>query len=362
MKEIILESLNHLIQEPDVEQAKRLLDAWSLQAEDHLFKAACHYLIHFVIPSLNGIDCSEKMLPSWVDRVLFHPLEYRPQEVAWADWMGFFGSDTAFVRLDQDGGAILMETLPENQSWAKEHKAGVHFVPFILGKEPTPGHSSRRSKDNAKGALSFMVDFDGNKQEDWKKIVGSPIWPSLVVETERGWHAYWPLNAPCSVSLWERIQVSMNEYFSSDKSIKYASHAMRMPSSWHCKGLFDGREAFYVQLVHATWRRFRLEDLELAFPPKPLPKPYAPREFRPIDGVRLPRTNDLPSGYSHDTLVSESGRVYAGISQENATLARRMLVDWFTGFKQNKKPTDLTEVNRRCDELEIKQFGAVVSR
>ena len=47
---------------------------------------------------------------------------------------------------------------------------------------------------------------------------------------------------------------------------------------------------------------------------------------------------------------------------ENAALARKIAVDWYLGFKENKQPGDEKEVNRWCDNLERKQFGVIVSR
>lgn len=356
---LYLYSLSELVSRPALGAAVSLLSGWSRNAKGrNVAAAACHYLAHNVVPMLQEGGVPSDRIPAWVDAVLFHPLEYKPVAVGWKEWMAFFGADEAFVKIDEKDGPVILDALPESVEWALERKAGVHFVPFVLGEKPTGTHKTRRSKDNAKAALCLMADLDkGTKAEMWDKLLKSPIQPSMVVETARGYHAYWPLNAPGDVFLWERVQDTMNEFFGSDRAIKTAAHGMRMPSSWHCK-----EEPFWVQVVFANWKRHDMRDLELAWPPKPLPKPYAPREFRPIDGVRLPSTNSLPTGASHDTLVSESGRVYAGIRQENAGLARKMVVDWFTGFKENKKPTDYAEANRRCDELEIKQFGSVVSR
>lgn len=363
-RQLYLYSLNGLVSRPAFGAAVSLLTDWGKGAKgQNLEAAACHYLTHNVIPMLQDGGVPSDVVPGWVDRALLHPLEYRPQEVGWKDWMAFFRSDAAFTLEDRPNGAVLLEGLPESAEWAKERNAGVHFVPQALGKAPTKGHVSRRTRDNVEGCLTLLADLDGDKTEGWLKLQSSPILPSVVVETRRGWHAYWPLNDRCEVFMWERVQTTMNEFFMADSAIKYGSHSLRVPGSWHCKEVFEGGEAFYVQLVHATWKRFRFEDMEIAFPPKPLPKAeYRPREYRPIEGVRLPSTNTIPSPGSHDLLVSEAGRVYAGVKQENAGLARKMVTDWYLGFKQNRKPSDELEVQRRCDELEIKQYGSVISR
>ncbi len=361
-RELYLYMLSELITDTKPVRAIGLLREISMDAKkQNLAGAMCSYLSNFVIPKLQTGMIVDGSVPSWVDGLLFHPLEYGPREVDWSEWLGFFGSDTAYVRLDRKNGGVLMEGLPESREWALERKAGVHFIPQSMGKEPTPDHSTRRSSDNVLACNSLMVDFDGDKAEGWRRLALGPILPSLVVETLRGWHAYWPLEAPVSVSKWERIQSTMNDFYGSDTAIKYASHSLRMPSSWHCKGLFEGGEAFYVRLVHATWKRFRFEDMEIAFPPKPIPKRYI-KDFQPIDGVRLPSTNALPKGASHDPLVSESGRVYAGVREENASAARNIVVSWFTSFKERRQPTDEKEAHIRCDELERKQYGRVVSR
>lgn len=356
---LYLYSMHELVSRPALGAAVSLLSGWSANAKGrNMAAAACHYLTHNVIPMLQDGGTPSDRIPGWVDALLFHPLEYKPQAVGWKEWLAFFGADETFVKLDAKNGPVVLDTLPESVEWALERKAGVHFVPFVLGEKPTQGHTTRRSKDNAQAALSFMADLDkGTKAEMWDKLLESPIQPSIVVETARGYHAYWPLNAPGDVFLWERIQSTMNEYFGADNSIKTAAHGMRMPNSWHCK-----EEPFWVQVVFANWKKHDLRDLELAWPPKPLPKPFVPREFKPIDGVRLPSTNYLPKGGSFEPLTSEVARIYAGIKIENAALARKIAVDWYLGFKENKQPTDEREVNRWCDVLERKQFGAVVSR
>lgn len=354
-----LYSLAELARRPALEAAVSLLSSWSKGAEGrNVAAAACHYLTHNVIPMLQEGGIPSDRIPSWVDAVLFHPLEHKPQNVDWKEWLAFFGADEAFVKTDAKNGPVILDTLPESAEWALERKAGVHFVPFVLGENPMEGRKTRRTKDNVKASLCFMADLDaGTKEEMWQKLVASPIQPSIVVETARGYHAYWPLNAPGDVFLWERVQSTMNEYFGADSAIKWAGHGMRMPSSWHCK-----EEPFWVQIVFANWRKHSITDIELAWPPKPVPKPYTPRDFGPIDGVRLPSTNYLPKGGSFEPLTSEVARIYAGIKMENAAAARRIAVDWYLSFKENKQPSDEREVNRWCDRLETKQFGRVVSR
>jgi hypothetical protein len=362
-----LYSLNELTRHasrPAFEAAVSLIRDWSGKVKgQNVAAAACHYLTHNVMPMvMEGGEPSDR-IPAWVDRVLFHPMEYRPQEVGWEEWMRFFGSDTAYVREDSKKGFCLLEGLPESLEWTKEQNAGVHFIPQIMGKEPVEGRKTRRTNDNVEACLTFLADMDGEKEADWEKLANSPILPTAVVETRRGWHAYWALNAPCSVLAWERVQETMNEYFRADKAIKYAAHSLRVPSSWHCKEVFEGGEPFYVQLVHASWKKVDYTDMELAFPPKPrVESGYTAGDYRQIQGVRLPSTTYIPSPGSHDILVSESGRVYAGVKEENAGLARKMVMDWYLGFKQVKRPTDEVEARRRCDELERMQYGRVVSR
>src|SRR3990167_6974610 len=272
----------------EMADAKALLDELSAGERTKLQKAAIHFLIHNVFRTLSGSEACKP--PRWVNLELFAPFAYEPQGIVWDEWMRFFGAKTAYVRVDTDGGPVIQEHLPKTAEAAKERKAGVHFVPFILGEVPTRGHVSIRSRDNVQACLT-------------------------------------------------------------------PGHSLRMPGSWHCK-----EEPFWTQVVWADWRKFTYAEIELAFPPREEKARGNQGVFKPIDGIRTPKTNYLPSGGSHDVLVSESGRVYAGVKEENARSAREMVVTWFTAFKERKKPTDEREAQRRCDELEIKQFGRVVSR
>jgi len=357
-----LYSIAELARRPALLAAVSLLSSWSEGAEGkNVAAAACHYLTHFVVPTMQGEDCTGKRIPEWVDALLFHPVTYGHVETTHEDWMRFFGANCSYVREDRDGGFVLQNQYPNDAMNLLSRKAGAHFLPGITGDTPTLGHTSVRSVDNIQAMTCFFADLDGDKAEGWQIIQGLPLRPSVVVETRRGWHLYWALNAPHCVEEWLRVQSTIVEATKGDRGVLTPNHSMRMPNSWHCKEMWKGGEPFWVHIAWASWRKYSYAEVELEFPPKPVPKAVR-REFTPTDGVRLPSTNYLPKGGSFEPLTSEVARVYAGIKMENAAAARRIAVDWYMSFKENKQPSDEREVNRWCDRLETKQFGRVVSR
>src|SRR3990167_10815140 len=206
----------------EMADAKALLDELSAGERTKLQKAAIHFLIHNVFRTLSGSEACKP--PRWVNLELFAPFAYEPQGIVWDEWMRFFGAKTAYVRVDTDGGPVIQEHLPKTAEAAKERKAGVHFVPFILGEVPTRGHVSIRSRDNVQACLTFFADLDYDKTEGWEKIRSLALLPSIVVETRRGWHAYWPLQAPTNVLSWVKVQTAMTEVVGGDTACITPGH------------------------------------------------------------------------------------------------------------------------------------------
>lgn len=77
MRDLVILSLHNLVREPDVARAYALLDEWGALAEYPLHKAACHYLIHFVVPAVRLGTPVAAPVPAWVDEALFSPSRAR---------------------------------------------------------------------------------------------------------------------------------------------------------------------------------------------------------------------------------------------------------------------------------------------
>src|SRR5262249_54213394 len=53
--------------------------------------------------------------------------------------------------------------------------------------------------------------------------------PSIVLESKRGYHAYWLIDGECSESEWRTVQALLITHFDSDRSIKNPARVMRLP-------------------------------------------------------------------------------------------------------------------------------------
>lgn len=97
---------------------------------------------------------------------------------------------------------------------------GVYFCPNQGG----------RSDDDIHTFTAFFVDFDkDSKPAQLALINDSPLPPSIILETKRGYHAYWLIAGKASNARWTDIQRRLIAYFGSDGSINNPGRCMRMP-------------------------------------------------------------------------------------------------------------------------------------
>lgn len=351
MRDLILMSLHNLIREPDIARAYGLLDEWSAQAENQLYKAACHYLIHYVIPTLNGIDCHARPLPLWVDQILFHPPVEKVEDVA--TWLSLFPGTSCeglHERKNEFGGYfgtyIPTETLEE----LKTKNIGLYFSPN--------GNNGKRNIENTDKLNACFADFDdGTKEAQLATIRRLPITPSVIVESGRGYHAYWLFAAPeRDKVLWRRIQKKIIAVCGSDPKICNPDRLMRLPFSWHTKT--DDKKL--VTIFEYSQRRYAMKDVEVAFPPEP-ERTYVGPSAKPR-GLKVPDIASLGPNHRHGTLLEETGRIYANLPVEKAGDARSAMKYWYFNSSNPPKAHWEKETDDMCDDVERKEYGRIISR
>jgi hypothetical protein len=351
MRDLILLSLQNLIKEPDVATAYGLLDEWGTRAEDPLYKAACHYLIHYVIPTLNGIDCHARPLPLWVDRLLFHPPVSEVLNVS--TWLSLFPGTSCeglYERVNGFGGYFGTDIQDEVINRLKEENIGLYFSPN--------GNNGKRNIENTDRLNACFADFDeGTKESQLALIRSLPLTPSIIVESGRGYHVYWLFTAPeRDKVLWRRIQKKIIAVCGSDPKICNPDRLMRLPFSWHTKT--DDKKL--VKIVEYSQRRYSMNDVEIAFPPEP-ERQYTGPSAKPR-GLKVPELAHLSPNHRHGTLLEETGRIYANLPIEKAADARAAMKYWYFHSSNPPKTYWESETDDICDDIEKKEYGRVVSR
>ena len=107
-----------------------------------------------------------------------------------------------------------------------------------------------RRKECLKRIRAWAVDMDeGTKQQMHDKLVRSPLVPSLIVETKRGYQAYW-LAKDGKADHWNAIVLErLVPHFGSDANARDLCRILRVPGFLHLK---DPSSPF---LVRDVWRQ-----------------------------------------------------------------------------------------------------------
>jgi len=135
---------------------------------------------------------------------------------------------------------------------------------FLIGPNETPdqwqqtGHGIFWAVNRFRGGvrrvealeqiLAWAIDIDhGTKAEMRQKFLGAPLVPSMVVETKRGYQAYW--NAKDGrPEHWNAIVLDrLVPYFGADQNARDLARVLRAPGYLHLK---DPAAPFLVQVVH----------------------------------------------------------------------------------------------------------------
>lgn len=104
-----------------------------------------------------------------------------------------------------------------------------------------------RKIDNLSKINSWFVDIDFQKDDIDKLIAKSPLYPSMVVETKRGYHLYF--NAKnATLTNYKLINKRLLEYFGEgEKSVFDVARLLRVPGYNHLK---DPANPFMIKTVY----------------------------------------------------------------------------------------------------------------
>lgn len=233
---------------------------------------------------------------------------------------------------------------------------GVFFTPNGIGSVKKPGGVLLRWDGNITSLNACFVDLDkGSKQNQLVALNKAPAVPSIIVESKRGYHAYWLLSDKSAdktaISLWRRIQTTIANTLEGDTACSNPSRLMRLPGSFHVKG-----EPFEVVIHSVTNSAYTLSEMELAFPPPPRPIYFA-TDRKYAKKIFVPPIQALHEGERHPALNKAAGTLYANALSKDFPLIREALKTWYSLSCINLKRDWEKEVDSVCGWLELREHA-----
>ncbi len=128
-----------------------------------------------------------------------------------------------------------------------------------------------RRIDHMTRLRAWAVDMDeGTKSEQRARLHRSPVEPSLIVETNRGYQAYW--NAKdAKPEHWNAIVLGrLVPFFGADKNARDIARILRAPGYLHLK---DPTKPFLVKEVHRCEVAYTEQQVASRFPAEVKPEP-----------------------------------------------------------------------------------------
>jgi len=335
------------------------------EKSDKLFSFAIKFLIETALPKIKGRK------PRPIPRDVKIMLQLEDEEITWSEWLEFFPGSSIEMMEDKQGGRtgfLTKEKLgrlrPDD---FLEDKTGLFYSPNGFNDEVREGMKRKREQGNIKSLNAFFIDLDKAPTKELKdahrRTIGEfSIAPSFVVETRNGFHVLWLLERLYGAEdsmRWKSIQKGLIAHFQADRACSDSSRLLRMPSSWHCKRLWVGGEAFKVKLVYRSKIRYTMDDFR-AFESKQKPR----KVFEMKEGeVVIPPNAALGKGDRHAALKEEIARAYAriGTNRELAPKVRGEMKTWYQASCIDLKPHWEKEVDDYCDWVTLNQFGNKIS-
>jgi len=132
--------------------------------------------------------------------------------------------------------------------------AGIYFTP-----NPCSGG---RKEENVTAINWVYVDMDeGTKGEMMDRIEKSPISPSIITESSRGYHLYW--RCDCSRPQFDKIIRGLIDFYAGDPAITSTNEVLRLLNFYHMK---DMKNPFKIQIKHFEIKTLLPENMIKAFP------------------------------------------------------------------------------------------------
>lgn len=165
--------------------------------------------------------------------------------------------NSLFISMNESGGKLQVIQPSEARS-RNERKEGIFFT--IQGFK-----NNRRIMENLTNINAWAIDLDsGTKEEQEKRIKDTPLIPSMVVETKRGFHVYW-FAKNATPENYRIITDKLVEKFRADKNAKDLCRILRVPGFNHWK---DPNDPFKVSIAHRIDKFYSEQEMMFFFASK----------------------------------------------------------------------------------------------
>ena len=216
-------------------------------------------------------------------------------------------------------------------------------------------------------ALWVDVDFHGQETAIRKKFFDTVkdlesrgLFPSVIIESGRGLHAYWFLDKICTVAEARPICAGIQRYFQDSDPVHDPRRILRMPGFLNLK---DSKDPKWCQIFDATWARYPIEKFK-DFAVSDLPKSKEDLELEQDERDRAkvhtstsrdPKIEQIregvgesegPYGGRHNSAVAMAGHYCAKLKTKK--LALYAVNEW---NKKNRPPLPDDEVEKIVDDI-----------
>jgi hypothetical protein len=143
---------------------------------------------------------------------------------------------------DAPKAAIVVDTVAEALAWNTPEKGFGIF-------QTVNTFAGARRKENLVRIDAWCVDMDaGTKHEMAAKIHKSPLVPTMIVETKRGYQVYWAAQDGAKPQHWNALVLErLVPFFGADKNARDLCRILRVPGFLHLK---DPADPFKCIAVH----------------------------------------------------------------------------------------------------------------
>ncbi len=185
------------------------------------------------------------------------------------------------------------------------------------------------------------------------------LYPSIIIESGRGLHAYWLFDKPYTVAEARPVCAGIQDYFKISDAVHDQRRILRMPGFINLK---DPKDPKMCQIYDATWTRFTIgqfkdfaikdlkksaEDLELEEEEREKAKIVVSTRDPRIEAIKngVPESGG-PYGGRHNSAVAMSGHYCSRLKTKR--LALYAMQAW---NEQNKPPLSVEEIEKIVDDI-----------
>ena len=153
--------------------------------------------------------------------------------------------------------AAIPTTREEARYWNAPNRGFGIFLPITR-------FIGARRKENLVRINAVAIDIDeGTKVEQWARLEKSPLVPTSIVETKRGYQAYWRVH-DVEAHQWNSIVLErLVPFFGADPNARDLCRLLRAPGFLHLK---DPADPFMCRIVARSVSTYRAAELIEAFP------------------------------------------------------------------------------------------------